>query len=695
MPSSKFSYRHDDVCIVGFGCVLPNAANPNEYWQNLVNNHSALTKTTESRWPSAPHFDSAHSDKNKTYVDHGCFVKDEIIKQCAINLDAPGSQNTRLSLMTQEATRQAVALLSTQNLEQLKCDIILGCMAADQSIEKLALRREYQRNLHLIKRQQEKSKVRQQTQASIENYFQQNSPADIPAEQIVLTSSVIKQLKDRFAINGEGFLIDAACASSLAAISNACYRLRSGDCDLALSGGIEADLGASTFTLFSSVGALSKSTCKPFDKNADGLVQGEGAVVFALQRLDDALLQKNTIYGVIKACAGASDGRSSSLFSPSIPGQILAYQRAYRVAGNNPPDYIECHGTGTAIGDSTELNSLNLFFNKSQHQPICIGSGKAFIGHTKGAAGAAGLLKCVLSMRERQLPGSSYFSGSTDTHENIVVNQQTKTLPDNSHLLRMGISSFGFGNINYHLVLDEFSVNSSIRIASYQPKEEDIVVIAQSRLPVESEEKIHEQINSGRFQIPPLSLPQTDPLQLRAVLLIEKLLKEAGIHSGQLDNRTTSVLAASTLGLPKAWEFSARIGYDRLIHQLSPDLESAQALRQQQTSLTPVTEDIGPGILNNIISAKVTNTKDFNGTNYNVDADNLSLPAAISCARYELSKDSSVVIVIGCEDIFCEGEGIPFIERGELFALALCTRSTALEKALPIQSILRKTRYSE
>lgn len=133
-------------------------------------------------------------------------------------------------------------------------------------------------------------------------------------------------------------------------------------------------------------------------------------MAFVLQRLADALAQGHAIHGIIAGCGGASDGRGSSLFSPTSGGQTLAYSRAYRQAGPRVPDYVECHGTGTEVGDRTEMTSLGRFF---VDVPLRVGSVKALIGHTKGAAGAAGaagLLKAVLAMRHRQIPPSPYFA---------------------------------------------------------------------------------------------------------------------------------------------------------------------------------------------------------------------------------------------------------------------------------------------
>jgi len=702
MSASKYSYQEQDVCIIGYGCVLPDAPNPQKYWQNLIDAHSALGEVPTNRWNAAAHFHPHPEQPEKTYTKQACFVADNIINDIKLRLKE-NQQQSRLGLMTTDACAQALKGLDAREITSSKVDIILGCMAADESISHRALYRDCQNTLRLLAEQQPQGW--QQTTKAIKEYLDTRLNAglhaDVSEQNTVVTSSVLHHIKKRFNLQGEATLIDAACASSLAAIDNAVARLQSGLCDIALSGGIEADLGASTFSLFCSVGALSKNHCYPFDKKAEGLVQGEGAVVFTLQRLGDALAQNKTIYGVIKGCGTASDGRNSSLFSPSVPGQLLAFQRAYSQAGNTAPDYIECHGTGTRIGDNTELTSLQRFFAKSE---ITIGSSKAYIGHTKGAAGAAGLLKCVLAMQHRQIPPSHYFEELPKPSQNIKVNREMQSLPGEDQLLRMAVSSFGFGNINYHLVLDEFSIKSSIRIASdatpaiSTTPPDDMVLVAEidvSNIDVSCTE-ITAYLAQEKLPIPPASLPQTDSQQLKAVIGTLKLLQKAGIHQRQLDKKTVSVIAASCLGLPKAWEFSARVGYDDLRHSLNHcSLQSQALVTKCQQQLTPITEDIGPGILNNIIAAKVSNTFDFNGSNYNIDADYMSLALALDAARQELNKHSSVVFILASKDnIDTDNNGLS-IKREGLVCLMLTKKSTALEKAYPIKSIIKKNRYSD
>ena len=219
----------------------------------------------------------------------------------------------------------------------------------------------------------------------------------------MLANVIAGRIANRLDLGGANYTVDAACASSLAAVDVACKELVAGTSDVVLCGGADLHNGINDYLLFSSVHALSPTgRSRAFDSSADGIALGEGVACVVLKRLADAERDGDRIYAVIKGVGSASDGRSLGLTAPRPEGQRVALQRAYRNAGVSPAEVglVEAHGTGTVVGDRTELTILTEVFSEAGAKPgaVALGSVKSQIGHTKCAAGLAGLIKTVLAL---------------------------------------------------------------------------------------------------------------------------------------------------------------------------------------------------------------------------------------------------------------------------------------------------------
>ena len=267
-----------------------------------------------------------------------------------------------------------------------------------------------------------------------------------------------------FDLHGPNFVVDAACASALAAIDASVAGLLDHSYDAAIAGGVDRNMGASSFVKFCKIGALSATGTRPFDAGADGFVMGEGAGVFVLKRLADAERDGDRIYAVIRGIGGASDGRGKGITAPNPVGQRLAVERAWRDAGLSPAscEMIECHGTSTRVGDVVEVTSIGEAFDGAGLEPgsVAIGSAKSNIGHLKAAAGAAGFLKAVMAIHHKELPPSLHVE---ELNPNIDwaaspfrVNTELRPWETPADGVRTaGVSAFGFGGTNFHVVLEE------------------------------------------------------------------------------------------------------------------------------------------------------------------------------------------------------------------------------------------------
>jgi len=283
----------------------------------------------------------------------------------------------------------------------------------------------------------------------------------------MLANIVAGRIANRLDFGGTNCAIDAACASSLAAFKMAVSELEEHRCNMVLTGGVDTDNSILAYLCFSKTPALSKNqNAKPFDVDSDGMMLGEGIGMMVLKRLDDAERDHDRIYAVIKGIGTSSDGRYKSIYAPRSEGQVKALERAYKDAGVSPTSVglIEAHGTGTQAGDPAEFIALNEVFSKTnpKTQHIALGSVKSQIGHTKAAAGAASLLKAALALHHKLLPPTINV-----TKPNPKLNIETSPFYLNTEARpwlrvegeaprRAGVSAFGFGGTNYHVVLEEY-----------------------------------------------------------------------------------------------------------------------------------------------------------------------------------------------------------------------------------------------
>ncbi|HEX6766059.1 MAG TPA: acyltransferase domain-containing protein, partial [Polyangiaceae bacterium] len=277
---------------------------------------------------------------------------------------------------------------------------------------------------------------------------------------------VAGRIANRLDLGGTNAVVDAACASSLAAVDVAVNELALGRSDLAIAGGVDTMNDILMFMCFGQTGALSPTgDCRPFSNDADGTMLGEGIGMLALRRLEDAERDGDPIYAVIRGIGSSSDGREKSIYAPSAAGQVLALRRAYERAGYDAGtvELVEGHGTGTKAGDVAEVEALRTVLESaSERRRRCaLGSVKSQIGHTKAAAGAAGLIKCVMALHHKILPRTIKVNAPTPVLGGdagaLYVN--TKTRPwvrGGDHPRRASVSSLGFGGTNFHVAVEEY-----------------------------------------------------------------------------------------------------------------------------------------------------------------------------------------------------------------------------------------------
>jgi acyl transferase domain-containing protein len=465
---------HKAIAIVGVGAVLPDAPDAPTFWRNVRDGRYSISETPAGRWDSALYWDPDPKAPDKSYSKIGGWVRDWTWDPIGWKLPVPpkvGDSMDRTQKWAVAATHEALADYGwpARTLDPDRTAVILGNAMAGERHYQTALRLSFPEVARELASAPSfaglPAELRQtitgELHTGLDHLLPEVDEDTMPGE---LSNIIAGRVANLFNFHGPNFVVDAACASAMAAIGAAIEGLDEEDFDAVVTGGIDANMGASTFIKFCKIGALSATGTRPYANGADGFVMGEGAAVFVLKRLADAERDGDRIYAVIRGVGGSSDGRGKGITAPNPAGQRLAVQRAWRNAGVSPATagLIEGHGTSTRVGDAAELESLQAVFGELGLPPksVALGSVKSNIGHLKGAAGAAGILKAAFALRDKVLPPSLNCGRPNPnidfSRTPFYVNTELRPWDAPAGgVRRAGVSAFGFGGTNFHTVLEE------------------------------------------------------------------------------------------------------------------------------------------------------------------------------------------------------------------------------------------------
>ncbi|MEY9856911.1 acyl transferase domain-containing protein [Catenulispora sp. GAS73] len=456
------------IAIVGLGALFPRSADLSEFWTNVVEAADCIEDVPESHWKIEDYYDPDPTVPDKTYVKRGGFIPTVDFNPLEFGLPPNQLEVTDvlqlLSLVVAKQTLADAGALDSKWYDSSRTGVILGITGANSLTQPLATRlqtpvlKEVVRSCGLSDRDADEIAAK---------FVKAFAPWEENSFPGMLGNVVAGRIANRFDLGGTNCTVDAACASSLAAVHMAVAELVSGRADLMISGGCDAENTILMYLCFSKTPALSKSgVIRPFDEKSDGTMIGEGMGMLALKRLEDAERDGDRIYSVLRGIGSSSDGRFKSIYAPRKEGQVVALQRAYNDAGFGPEQVglVECHGTGTAVGDVTELSALREVFAAAseEKQFVAVGSVKSQIGHTKAAAGAAGLIKLSLALHQKVLPPTINVDKPKEAadfpNSPFWVNTSTRpwVLEPRREKRRAASSSFGFGGTNFHCVLEEY-----------------------------------------------------------------------------------------------------------------------------------------------------------------------------------------------------------------------------------------------
>jgi acyl transferase domain-containing protein/NAD(P)H-dependent flavin oxidoreductase YrpB (nitropropane dioxygenase family) len=433
-----------DVAIIGMACIYPGADGLGAYWANVVAGADAIADVPAERWrPEAhPGVPSAR----------GGFLPQVPFDALAYGIPPSSLASidpAQLLALEVAARALADAGYARRPFDAERTSVIFGAEAGSDLAAAYGLRSAL-------------PGYAGQVPGELDAHLPRLTEDSFPG---VLSNVISGRIANRLDLGGVNYTVDAACASSLAALDLACKELTAGTSDMVLCGGADTHNGIHDFEMFASVHALSPSgRCAPFDAGADGIALGEGAGCVVLKRLADAERDGDRVYAVIKGVAGSSDGRSLGLTAPRPEGQRRALDRAYAMAGVSPAavGMIEAHGTGTVVGDRAELATLTAMFTEAGAEPAgtAIGSVKSQIGHTKCAAGLAGLIKAACALHTGVRPGTIHLRDPNPYWEPdrspFAFGDQPRPWPSSPGTRYAGVSAFGFGGTNFHAVLSGY-----------------------------------------------------------------------------------------------------------------------------------------------------------------------------------------------------------------------------------------------
>jgi acyl transferase domain-containing protein/phosphopantetheinyl transferase len=457
---------NSDIAIVGLSCIFPGAGDAETFWRNIRNKSDAIRMAPEERM-DAVFFDEGKADVDRFYCRRGGFIDEfaafdpTLFGILPVSVAGTEPEHLLTLRLAHDALKDAGVWERALALDKAGIIIGKGNYAGPGATRAIEIIRTGQQLVQVLQdlmpglSGKETDRVKKEFQLKKGRFAADTAMGLIP-------NLVASLVSNRLDLGGPAYTVDAACASSLVAIDHAIKELLTGSCDLVIAGGVHACQNAPFWSIFTQLGALSRSQqIRPFDRKADGLLIGEGCGFVVLKRLEDALRDEHRIYAVIKGVGVSSDGAGNSVMSPSVKGQSKAIIRAWENAGIDPQQvgYIEAHGTGTPVGDRIEMETLSAVFGAGIGLPKAgIGSVKSNIGHAMPAAGIAGVIKTALALYYKELPPTLHceeplaaMKDSRFEPVREVMDWGASGLP-----LRAGVNAFGFGGINAHVVMERW-----------------------------------------------------------------------------------------------------------------------------------------------------------------------------------------------------------------------------------------------
>ena len=464
---SSNSPQRAPIAVVGVSALFPGSVEKTGFWRDILAGRDLITDVPPGHWLIEDYYDPDPKAPDMTYARRGAFLPDVPFDPMAYGIPptiVPATDTSQLlALIVAQQVLEDAAGGDFSEIDKSRISVILGVTSAQELLANMVGRLQHPVWVKALREAGLPEEEVEKICASMASSYQPWQESTFPG---LLGNVVAGRIANRFNLGGTNCVTDAACASTLAAVSMAVGELRLGTSDLVITGGADTLNDIFMYMCFSKTPALSLSgDCRPFSDQADGTLLGEGLGMVALKRLADAEADGDRIYGVLKGIGSSSDGRAKSVYAPLPQGQAKALKRSYEEAGYGPEtvELVEAHGTGTKAGDAAEFEGLDMVFGgaRDERQWCALGSVKSQIGHTKSAAGAAGLFKIVMALHHKVLPPTIKIdrpNPKLDVDQSaFYLNTEARPwVRGSDHPRRGSVSSFGFGGSNFHIAVEEY-----------------------------------------------------------------------------------------------------------------------------------------------------------------------------------------------------------------------------------------------
>lgn len=639
----------DAIAIVGMGLVSAGANSPAEYWSLRLAGAELFVDVPRDRWTMSRFCSPDESAEDKAYQGRGVFVT-------GIEPSEPGEELTTLWL--RHSLTQALRDVTRHGDD--RCSLTIGYTAdGSQHLEEACV---LASAMDAVRTNPDR-RVRDETATALRQRFARavHEPSRFLPSRV---GSLVRAglLPD----DTDVCMVDTACSSSLYAMDIAMQGLLLGEYDIAVCGGALA-LGPRNSILFSKLNGLSHhGTIRSFDRSADGVIFADGAGIVTLKKLSRARADGDPILGVIRAVGGSSDGKGTAIYAPNRRGQELAIERA--AAGSDGSidqvDWIIAHGTGTPAGDLTEHRALRAHYGDAR--PVYLTSNKSLIGHTGWAAGVISVIEAVLGIAHDTIPPQLRFDAPPDEmrDSHLTIPVEPVPWPRRDRPRAVAVSGFGFGGTNAHAVVEEYRPGAVRALPAVEPGRIAIVGWA-THLPGDmSDAAVTEWLRHGgpapatgfgaNYPPPPMNVVPLPPPTVRRLDRTQLMtLSGAAKIRGRLGDfwdahrDRTGVFIGHMGPTRNAIEYTGRCYLDDLSHVV-PDVGAMSAIRDDfRSRIAPSNEDSFPGLMPNIIAARVANQFDLHGPAMTVDTGFSSTLTAIGIACRYLRTGAIDLAVVG------------------------------------------------
>ncbi|MGI2021996.1 beta-ketoacyl synthase N-terminal-like domain-containing protein [Shewanella glacialipiscicola] len=711
------------IAIVGLATLYPDADNPQTFWKNLLDKKDSRTQISREKLNANPaDYQGVQGLSDRFYCDKGGYIQH-------FQFDAKGYQLPESAfdgldesfLWALDCSRKALqdAGIAPNDTVLARTGIVMGTLSFPTARSNELFLPLYHQTVEKAlqnKLNQSAFQLADFNQAHAGKEFNVEPALNVANGAVAHTAS--KLVSDALGLGGTQLSLDAACASSVYALKLACDYLTTGKADMMLAGAVSGadpffiNMGFSIFHAYPDHGISA-----PFDSNSKGLFAGEGAGVLVLKRLEDAQRDGDNIYAVVSGIGLSNDGKGQFVLSPNSKGQVQAFERAYSAANTQPAniEVIECHATGTPLGDKVELASMERFFEDKlagSAVPL-IGSAKSNLGHLLTAAGMPGIMKMIFAMRSGRLPPSINLSAPISSPKGLF---SAKNLPTELHAWpnkagndrrHAGVSVFGFGGCNAHLLLESYIANTSnadnqseqsTATVSYQHTPLNIIGLASHFGPLSSISALDNTISAKqdafiplpakrwkgldkhpeilanfglpavpqgayidqfdfdflRFKVPPNEDDRLISQQLLLIKVADEAIRDANLKPGG----KVAVLVAMETEL-ELHQFRGRVNlHTQLADSLKKQgitLTQAEYLALEKIAMDSVLDAAKlnqyTSFIGNIMASRIASLWDFNGPAFTISAAELSVARCIDVAENLLSQESLDAVVIAAVDL--------------------------------------------